>query len=218
MLGKPRLRPDLLLLLSLLLVILLNPVLDHGDWRRLALTALTLMPVILSAVRLSQIKMWLWPSVLLMLVYLVFLVASLIFHNRLLNGLHWGLLAAFFAFTAASLFAYLANSRSIERSHLYTAVSIYLLIGYTWAALYCAWDVFDPGSIQLGSQTTNHQSVLLYFSFVTLSTIGYGDVVPLSGEARMLAVLEGVTGVLYIAITVGILVSSYRRGPDPHDP
>jgi hypothetical protein len=217
MLGKPRLRPDLLLLLSLLLVILLNPVLDHGDWRRLALTALTLMPVILSTVRLSQIRMWLWPSVLLMSVYLVFLVASLIFHNRLISGLHWGLLAAFFAFTAVSLFSYLANSRSIERAQLYTAVSIYLLIGYTWAALYCAWDVFYPGSIQLGSQTTNHQSVLLYFSFVTLSTIGYGDVVPLSGEARMLAVLEGVTGVLYIAITVGILVSTYRRGEDQHD-
>jgi len=217
MLGKPRLRPDLLLLLSLLLVILLNPVLDHGDWRRLALTALTLMPVILSTVRLSQIRMWLWPSLLLMLVYLVFLMASLIFHNRLIIGLHWGLLAAFFAFTAGSLFSYLANSPSIERAHLHTAVSIYLLIGYTWAALYCAWDVFYPGSIQLGSGTANHQSVLLYFSLVTLSTIGYGDVVPLSGEARMLAVLEGVTGVLYVAITVGILVSGYTRGADQHD-
>jgi hypothetical protein len=214
---KLRLRYDLLLLLSLLLVIVLTPVLDHGDWRRLALAALTFMPVILSTVRLSQIRVWVRPSVLLMLGYLVFLVASLIFPNRLLSGLHWGFLAAFFAFTAVRFFAYLANSRSIQRTHLYTAVSIYLLIGYTWAALYCAWDVFYPGSIQLGSQTTNHQSVLLYFSLVTLSTIGYGDVVPLSGEARMLAVLEGVTGVLYIAVTVGILVSSYRRGPDQRD-
>jgi hypothetical protein len=76
--------------------------------------------------------------------------------------------------------------------------------------------VLYPGSIQLG-QATNHQSELLYFSLVTLSTIGYGDVVPLSGEARMLAVLEGVTGVLYIAVTVGILVSGYKRGGDQHD-
>ena len=212
MLGKLQLRPDLLLLLSLLLVILLNPVLDHGDWRRLALAALTFIPVILSTVRLSQIRMWMWPSALLMLGYLVFLMASLIFTNRLLSGLHLGFLAAFFAFTAVGLFAYLANSRSIGPAHLYTAISIYLLIGYTWAALYCAWDVFYPGSIQLGSQATDHQSALLYFSLVTLSTIGYGDVVPLSGEARMLAVLEGVTGVLYIAVTVGILVSSYKRG------
>jgi hypothetical protein len=217
MMGKLRLRPDVLLLLSLLLVILLNPVLDYGDWRRLALAALTFIPVILSTVRLSQIRMWVWPSALLMLGYLVFRVASLIFPNRLLSGLHWGFLAAFFALTAVGLFASLANSPSIGRAHLYTAISIYLLIGFTWAALYCAWDVFYPGSIELGSQATNHQSELLYFSFVTLSTIGYGDVVPLSGEARMLAVLEGVTGVLYIAVTVGILVSSYKRGADQHD-
>ena len=57
----------------------------------------------------------------------------------------------------------------------------------------------------------DRQSDLLYFSLVTLTTVGYGDVLPLSGEARMLAALEGVTGVLYIAITVAILVSGYRR-------
>jgi Ion channel len=48
---------------------------------------------------------------------------------------------------------------------------------------------------------------------ITLSTIGYGDIVPVSGEARILAALEGVTGVLYIAITVAILVSKFRREP-----
>jgi hypothetical protein len=48
---------------------------------------------------------------------------------------------------------------------------------------------------------------------ITLSTIGYGDIVPLSGEARILAALEGVTGVLYIAITVALLVSRFRSEP-----
>jgi len=68
-----------------------------------------------------------------------------------------------------------------------------------------------PGSFQLGTNSTDRQSDLIYFSLVTLTTIGYGDIVPLTGEARMLAALEGVTGVLYIAITVAILVSGYRR-------
>ena len=62
-------------------------------------------------------------------------------------------------------------------------------------------------------------SELLYFSLVTLSTIGYGDVVPLYGEVRMLAALEGLTGVLYIAITVAILVSGYKQqGPSGEPP
>src|SRR5215472_3673753 len=121
MLGKLRLRPDLLLLLSLLLAIMLNPVLDQGGWRRLALAAITFIPVILSTVTLSQMRMRVWPSTLLALGYLLFRVASLIVPNRLLSGLHWGFLAAFFAFTAVSLFGYLSNSRSVERAHLYTA-------------------------------------------------------------------------------------------------
>lgn len=62
-----------------------------------------------------------------------------------------------------------------------------------------------------GAAEMNRRSELLYFSLVTLSTIGYGDVVPVSGEARMLAALEGVTGVLYVAITVALLVSAYKQ-------
>jgi len=209
--AKLQLRPDRLLLLSLLLVILLNPVLDHGDWRRLLLGALVFIPVILSTVRLSQIRVRVWPAVLLMLGALVFAVASNIFANRVLSGIHWGFLAAFFALTAVRLFSYLHNSRSISLAELNTAVSIYLLLGATWAALYGVIENLHPGSFQLGGHVTDRQSDLIYFSLVTLTTIGYGDIVPLTGEARMLAALEGVTGVLYIAITVAILVSGYRR-------
>jgi len=209
---KLQLRPELFLLLSLLLVILLNPALDHGGWHRLVLGALVFIPVVLSTVRLSQIKVWIWPEVLLMLGALVFLVVSNIFANRLLSVLHWGFLSAFFALTAVGFFSSFMNSRSIGRAQLYTAVSIYLLLAYTWAALYCAMVNLYPGSFQLGTSSTDRQSELLYFSLITLTTVGYGDVVPLSGEARMLAALEAVTGVVYMAITVAILVGGYRRG------
>ena len=57
----------------------------------------------------------------------------------------------------------------------------------------------------------DHKSELLYFSLATLTTLGYGDVVPLYGEVRILAALEAVSGVFYVAITVAILVSRYRR-------
>jgi hypothetical protein len=70
-----------------------------------------------------------------------------------------------------------------------------------------------PGSFQFGANATDRESDLIYFSLVTLTTVGYGDIVPLTGEARMLAALEAVAGVLYVAITVAVLVSAYRRGP-----
>jgi hypothetical protein len=204
-------RPDLLLLLSLLFAILLTPVLDRDGWRRMVLVAVTFIPVVISVVRLSQIKIWVWPSVLLALGNVIFVMAGNTFRSRALTGIRWGFLAAFFALTAAGLFSYLRNSRSVAQAQLYTAVSIYLLLGLLWTTLYLAMDAFYPGSIRIGSLPADRQTELLYFSLITLSTIGYGDIVPLSGEARILAALEGVTGVLYIAITVALLVSRFRR-------
>ena len=211
--SKLQSRTDLFLLLSLLLAILLTPVLDQGNWGRLLLAAVIFIPVIISIVLLSQIKGWIWPSVLLGLGNMIFAVAGNTFHSRALTGIRWGFLSAFFALTSVGLFSYLRNSRSIAQAQLYTAVNIYLLLGLLWATLYLAIDAFYPGSIQAGSHPADRQTELLYFSLITLSTIGYGDIVPLSGEARILAALEGVTGVLYIAITVAILVSRFRREP-----
>jgi ion channel len=208
--AKLRSRPDLLLLLSLLLAILLTPVLDQGNWSRLVLAAVTFIPVVISIVRLAQIKIWVWPSVLLMLGNVIFVVAGNTFRSRALTGIRWGFLAAFFALTATGLFSYLRNSRCVTQAQLYTAVNVYLLLGLVWASLYLAIDTFYPGSIQVGSHTADRQTEMLYLSLITLSTIGYGDIVPLSGEARIVAALEGVTGVLYIAITVALLVSRFR--------
>ena len=209
--AKLQSRPDLLLLLSLLLAILLTPVLDRGNWSRLVLAAVTFIPVVVAVIRLAQIKVWVWPSVLLMLGNVIFVLAGNTFRSRALTGIRWGFLAAFFALTAAGLFSYLKNSRIVTQAQLYTAVNIYLLLGLLWATLYLAIDAFYPGAIQMGSHPADRQTELLYFSLVTLSTIGYGDIVPLSGEARILAALEGVTGVLYIAITVALLVSRFRN-------
>jgi hypothetical protein len=219
MLQNAKARPDLLLLLSLLLVILMAPVLDHSDLGRLLLAVLMFVPVLLATVRLSQIRGWVWPSVLLMLGAVISSVLSKFYPSRAMLGTKWSLLAGFFALTVIGLFSYLKNARHITNSHLYTAVSIYVLLGFLWFALYCATDVFYPGSfLQNNTTVIDRASELLYFSLVTLSTIGYGEVVTVHGEARMLAALEGVTGVLYVAITVALLVSSYRsrepgRGP-----
>jgi len=211
---KTRWEPDLPLLLSLLSVILLNPVLDHGTVRRLVLAGCTLVPVIFATIRLSRTRRLLVPSVLLMSIVVIFGVISLFTANRVLLVIQWASLAAFFMLAVVGLFSYLRNARSVLLLHLYTAVSVYLLLGMLWFAVYRAIEAAYPGSFQYGNNIgANRESELLYFSLVTLSTVGYGDIVPLHGEVRMLAALEGVTGVLYIAITVAILISGFRRGP-----
>ncbi|HMF62444.1 MAG TPA: ion channel [Edaphobacter sp.] len=209
---KTHARPDLYLLLSLLLVVLMHPVLDHGRLRGPMLALLMFVPVILATVRLSQIKGWLWPAVLLTSGAFIFSAANTFFPNRLLDGTKWALLTAFFGLSVVGLFSFLRSARSVLNAHLYTAVSIYLLLGLIWFALYSAIEDFYPGSILRSSSTamTDRPSELLYFSLVTLSTIGYGDVVPLYAEVRILAAPEGITGVLYVAITVALLVSAYK--------
>ncbi len=219
MLDKAQSRPDLFLLLSLLLVILIYPVLDHGDFRRLILGGLMFVPVILATVRLSKIKGWVWPSVLLAVAAFICSAADALVPNPALVGAKWGLLTAFFGLTVVGLFSYLKNARSVTDAHLFTAASIYLLLGIQWFALYSAIDVFYPGSIlRNGATVMDRSSELLYFSLVTLSTIGYGDIVPLHDEVRMLAALEGVTGVLYVAITVALLVSAYKQQGTSREP
>jgi amino acid transporter len=210
-----RIRPDLLLLLSLLLMIVLHPVLDHGTLRRLFMEALIFVPVLLATLRLSQIKTRLWPSVSLMIAATGLAVLGNLWPNPVVIVAKWGALAVFFALAVVGLFSFLRNTREVTETHLFTAVSIYLLLGMLWFSVYCAIDTYQPGSILLGGSVLEHrENQLLYFSLITLSTIGYGDIVPVGPEVRMLAALEGVVGVLYIAITVAILVSAFRAPRD----
>ena len=215
MLKEANERPDLWLLLSLLCVILLFPALDHGTFRKLILAAVIFLPIVVATVRLSRLKGWVWPSVTMMLGALALTIVGMIFPVPAVLGTKWFVLAAFFLMTALGLFSYLRTAHPITNHHLYTAVSIYLLIGIIWFAVYNAIDILTPGSIvQSSARVTDRATELLYFSLITLSTVGYGDIVPVHPEVRMLAALEGIIGVLYIAILVAILVSSYKRQID----
>jgi len=210
-----RVRPDLLLLLSLVLMIVLHPVLDHGTLRRLFTEMLIFVPVLLATLRLSQIKTRLWPSVSLMIAATGLAVLSNLWPNPVVIVAKWGALAVFFALTVVGLFSFLRNAREVTETHLFTAVSIYLLLGILWFSVYCAIDTYQPGSILQGGSLLEHrENQLLYFSLITLSTIGYGDIVPVGPEVRMLAALEGIVGVLYVAITVAILVSAFHAPRD----
>jgi len=166
---KTHARPDLYLLLSLLLVILMYPVLNHGFLGRLMLGLLTFVPVVLATVRLSQIKGWLWLTVPLVSGEFIAGAADTFFPNRILEGTKWVLLTAIFGVSIVGLFSFLKGARSILNAHLYTAVSIYLLLGLVWFAIYSAIEDFYPGSILRSSSTAmaDRPSELLYFSLVT---------------------------------------------------
>jgi hypothetical protein len=123
-----------------------------------------------------------------------------------------GLLAAAGAVRAAM------RGTAVSAEHLYAALSAYLLAGVFFGVLYWAIERAWPGSIVVAGETLTpgrfSPTSGMYFSFVTLATLGYGDVVPKGEAARGLAILEAVTGQLYLAVMVARLVSLYvqRKG------
>jgi voltage-gated potassium channel Kch len=83
-----------------------------------------------------------------------------------------------------------------------------------WYAVFNVMEAIHPGSFVFSGAGTSEQvsrHALMYFSLATLTTLGYGDIVPVTPPARLFAVLEAVGGVLYIAITVARLVAAYQR-------
>ena len=101
------------------------------------------------------------------------------------------------------------------------AIAAYLLIGLVWTFAYALVDRAYPGGIDLKNTVvlTHHRlQALAYFSYVTLTTVGYGDITPVHPTARMLAIAEALVGQLYPAVLIGRLVSlqiSARRQDDP---
>jgi hypothetical protein len=87
------------------------------------------------------------------------------------------------------------------------AVAVYLLLGLIWARLYEAVELLAPGAFRIAESETISSAGFVYFSFVTLATLGYGDFTPVNMVARNLAILEAITGQLYLVILIAKLVS-----------
>jgi Ion channel len=112
-----------------------------------------------------------------------------------------------------TLFLYLGRKGEINRERIVISVCLYFLIALGWFSVYTLLNVIDPGSFADGGVTLTgdiQPSKVLYFSLTTLTTLGFGDIVPVKAPARMFSSLEAASGVLYIAITVARLVASYQ--------
>lgn len=109
-----------------------------------------------------------------------------------------------------TILAYVLQGARISMDKIFAAICVYLLIGYAWTFAYVLVDELQPGSfIALVTTTPNDYARILemrYFSFMTLTTVGYGDIIPHSSAARTLAALEAVVGQIYLTVLVARLV------------
>jgi hypothetical protein len=124
--------------------------------------------------------------------------------------------AAFLVYAIVAMFRHIFVSERVRLNTVSASLCIYMLLGVVWALAYSIVDVLEPAAfysslpsgsprppLRLGS---GESTAVLYFSYCTLTTLGYGDIVPTSPITRGLASLEAITGQLYLTTLVARLV------------
>jgi voltage-gated potassium channel len=103
------------------------------------------------------------------------------------------------------------SSGPINSNRVIGAICIYLLLGLIWSLFYVLLNMVVPGSFstQIGGVPFQQAHHFTYYSFVTLTTLGYGDILPIRETARALSTIETIFGQLYIAILVGGVVATF---------
>ena len=117
----------------------------------------------------------------------------------------------FLAIVGGAVILHIARSSRITKDTIYGAVCVYFMLALLWASFYRLVFIADPRAFHLPEADAAAASGSVdvwfsYYSMITLTTIGYGDITPVSPVARSLTTLEGLTGQLYIAITIARLV------------
>lgn len=116
----------------------------------------------------------------------------------------------FLAYTAVSLLRAVLRSTDVTHDTIYGALSVYFLMAITWGVGYFLLTNLQPGAIFMDSvRHPNHRmdwSDCIFYSYVTLTTVGYGDMVPITSQARSLSILEAVSGTMYVAVLIARLV------------
>jgi voltage-gated potassium channel len=131
---------------------------------------------------------------------------------------------SFVSFITWSQFRAVLRQKEITSETISMSISVYLLLGLSWALLYGLLNLLQPHAFSFPSTDTSQSgrlsdpvgstiTIMIYFSFTTLTTVGYGDITPVTLQARYAAIAEGIMGVFYIAIMVARLVAMQISPP-----
>jgi hypothetical protein len=203
---KIRIGRFLFLLISLLLIFVLQPFFEGLIGISLLMDIFITVVLISGVYAISQKRSIFMVSLILAILTVLTRWPSHFVNSPLLNmlGNMMGLL--FLGYMVVTILSHIFQEDEITSDLIMGSICAYFLIGFLWAFLYSLLEMFQPGSFQMAKERGTDIANFSYYSYVTLTTLGYGDITPLSQPARSLSTLEAITGQLYIAVLIARLV------------
>ncbi len=195
----------LFLFISMVLMFVFRPFLEDYTGVRYLMGIFFLVIFISAVYAVSQKRSTLIIALFLFLLAEVFQLLSHLQDLPSLDILSNILGALLLAYTGTIIFFYLFSEDKITGDMIMGAICLYFLMGLVWAFVYSTLEFFQPGSFQMPQGTVN-KATFTYYSYVTLTTLGYGDITPISTPARSFALLEAMMGQLYLAVLIARLV------------
>jgi hypothetical protein len=171
-----------------------------------------------TVISVSKGRAWILFGLLFGLPAVVLWVAGVVIESDGVAVTRQLFLAAFLGYAIWVMLRAIFGSRQVTFNTVCASLCVYLLLGLVWALAYSVLDVLNPGAFTCTVAAGKYPPLLragrgdtavLYFSFATLTTLGYGDIVPTSPISRMLASIEAITGQLYLAVLVARLVGMH---------
>ncbi|GJM23325.1 MAG: hypothetical protein DHS20C15_32400 [Planctomycetota bacterium] len=193
------------LLLSLLALVMFHPLAlaIPEPWDGRIMNALTTIVMLTAVWWTAEHRRHRWMAVLL--------VSPASFTQWLRNDIGpWAAVAGvvFYLYLIALLFRRVIRPSTATIDRVFTAISVYLLITVTFSYVHLALYDFDPSAYSFATPPAlDPITDMLYFSFVTILSLGYGDIVPVAPFARMVTVTEAFVGAFFVAILIARLVS-----------
>ncbi len=156
-------------------------------------------------------RIWFRLGILLITVGAINILMHAIFDHAWAHYINMVVALLFYLFTTFLAFEVLFTGEKIDLNMIMGSICVYILIGICWSIFYFFESIIHPGAFNGITVDSGKQrfSDLLYFSYITLSTLGYGDIIPVSPIARTLAYLEALFGQFYIAILVASFVGMH---------
>jgi voltage-gated potassium channel len=194
------------LLVSIILLFALRPFLE-GFVRIKILTDIFFSLILLSAIyTVSEKRSTFFTGMALAFSYLILIWSTYLVSVPSVRVLSQLFGAFFTGYILIFILTFIARQQDVTAEVIKAAVCGYFFLGLMWSCIYLFMESFQPGSFQIAQKGTGDQGHFIYFSFITMTTVGYGDTTPISNAARSLAVLEAVMGQLYLAVTIARLV------------